>query len=193
MHVTSAILQRQVAENSTFIMMNSEDTVLCIASLRKQMLNSVKLQQQLLLYLRHSSQCVYPNCTVIRHCSYMKSVWKHIATCVDEDCPVTHCSLSKKILHHHFSCVSSSRCSICRPVLEAIRVNKGSKNVVSCIHWIPSYDTIRQRWQSRNLWVYEYDFLLTSNWQSAVLPYYCFISHTMVYRLKVCCHDSIAM
>lgn len=88
---------------------------------RRQVL---KQQQQRLLLLRHASKCPHEagRCTVTPHCANMKSLWKHIMSCKDQECKVPHCVSSRYVLSHYSKC-KDQQCPVCGPVREAIRRN----------------------------------------------------------------------
>lgn len=88
---------------------------------RRQVL---KQQQQRLLLLRHASKCPYDNgkCQVTPHCANMKSLWKHIMSCKDQECKIAHCVSSRYVLSHYSKC-KDQQCPVCGPVREAIRKN----------------------------------------------------------------------
>ena len=77
--------------------------------------------RQLLFLLHHSFKCPHEEgqCTVTKHCSKMKEVWKHIALCNEKKCEVPHCISSRWILHHYHKCKDKS-CPVCAPVKEEI-------------------------------------------------------------------------
>eukprot|EP00957_Ditylum_brightwellii_P025425 1922788-Ditylum_brightwellii.AAC.1 len=63
-------------------------------------------KQQRLLLLRHASKCEYENgkCPITPHCQEMKTLWKHIASCKDQNCNVRHCMSSRYVLSHYRRC-----------------------------------------------------------------------------------------
>jgi E1A/CREB-binding protein len=67
---------------------------------RRQIL---KQQQQRLLLLRHASKCQYENgtCVVSSYCGSMKTLWKHIVSCKDQECKTKHCVSSRYVLSHY--------------------------------------------------------------------------------------------
>lgn len=52
---------------------------------------ALRQQQQRLLLLRHASKCPAEGeqCKVTPHCQAMKRLWKHIAECKNQQCPVS--------------------------------------------------------------------------------------------------------
>jgi E1A/CREB-binding protein len=84
----------------------------------------LKQQQQRLLLLRHASKCPHENnkCQVTPHCANMKTLWKHIMSCKDQDCKTAHCVSSRYVLSHYSKCKDAA-CPVCGPVREAIRRN----------------------------------------------------------------------
>lgn len=103
---------------------------------RRQIL---KQQQQRLLLLRHASKCQYENgtCVVSSYCGSMKTLWKHIVSCKDQECKTKHCVSSRYVLSHYSKC-RDANCPVCAPVREAIRRNfEKSKQVVG--HGHPGY------------------------------------------------------
>ena len=90
--------------------------------------DAVRHKQQRLLLLHHSSKCMHEDgkCTVTPYCGEMKKLWKHMANCTDNECPVPHCISSRYILSHHRKC-KDPRCSACGPVRETIRKTQKSQ------------------------------------------------------------------
>ena len=88
---------------------------------RRQVL---KQQQQRLLLLRHASKCPYEpgKCPITVHCASMKSLWKHIMSCKDQNCATPHCVSSRYVLSHYSKCKEES-CPVCGPVKAAIQRN----------------------------------------------------------------------
>jgi len=84
--------------------------------------DAVRHKQQRLLLLHHSSNCMNEDgkCTVTPYCGEMKKLWKHMASCTDNECRVPHCISSRYILRHHRKC-KDPRCLPCGPVRETIR------------------------------------------------------------------------
>ena len=96
----------------------------------------LKQQQQRLLLLRHASKCPHENnkCTVTPHCANMKTLWKHIMSCKDQDCKTAHCVSSRYVLSHYSKC-KDVNCPVCGPVREAIRRNYDWNNKMkSCVN-----------------------------------------------------------
>ncbi|KAJ1404033.1 TAZ zinc finger-domain-containing protein, partial [Ochromonadaceae sp. CCMP2298] len=61
--------------------------------------------QQRLLLLRHASECQHENeCPVTPHCSSMKTLWKHMQGCKDQECRVPHCVSSRYVMNHYSKC-----------------------------------------------------------------------------------------
>lgn len=74
---------------------------------------ALRQQQQRLLLLRHASKCPAEGeqCKVTPHCQAMKRLWKHIAECKNQQCPVREESLGV-IFFSFFFCWVSSSCYI---------------------------------------------------------------------------------
>ena len=49
----------------------------------------------------------------------MKDLWKHIAECKNQECPIPHCVSSRYVLSHYHKCTEPS-CDVCKPVRDAI-------------------------------------------------------------------------
>lgn len=97
---------------------------------RRQVL---KQQQQRLLLLRHASKCPHDagRCPITPHCASMKSLWKHIMSCKDQECKVPHCVSSRYVLSHYSKCKDQG-CPVCAPVREAIRKNyEKSRDIIN--------------------------------------------------------------
>jgi TAZ zinc finger len=76
----------------------------------------VRHKQQRLLLLHHSAKCQYEsNCPVTKHCTEMKILWQHMATCNDMACRFSHCYSSRAILSHFRKCTDIN-CRPCTPV-----------------------------------------------------------------------------
>ncbi|CAN0426264.1 unnamed protein product, partial [Ectocarpus sp. 12 AP-2014] len=77
--------------------------------------------QQRLLLLRHASKCPAEGeqCKVTPHCQAMKRLWKHIAECKNQQCPIPHCVSSRFVLSHYHRC-KDLKCAVCAPVREVI-------------------------------------------------------------------------
>jgi len=80
-----------------------------------------KFKQQRLLLLHHASQCKAPDgqCAVSEHCTYIKTLWRHMENCTDYECTYSHCVSSRSILRHYRKC-DDSRCIICGPVRDSV-------------------------------------------------------------------------
>lgn len=52
----------------------------------------------------------------------MKTLWKHIVSCKDQECKTKHCVSSRYVLSHYSKC-RDPQCPVCAPVREAIRRN----------------------------------------------------------------------
>lgn len=82
----------------------------------------LKQQIQRLLLLRHASKCPHEanRCPVTTHCFAMKSLWKHLMKCKDQECKVAHCVSSRYVLSHYSKC-QDPQCPVCGPVRASIR------------------------------------------------------------------------
>ena len=82
----------------------------------------LKQQIQRLLLLRHASKCPHEanRCPVTTYCSSMKTLWKHLMKCKDQECKVPHCVSSRYVLSHYSKC-QDSHCPVCGPVRASIR------------------------------------------------------------------------
>lgn len=81
----------------------------------------LKQQQKRLLLLRHASKCPHDGkCPVTEYCANMKTLWRHIMQCKDQDCKVAHCISSRYVLAHYSRCKEPT-CPVCGPVRDAIR------------------------------------------------------------------------
>ncbi|CAM9318180.1 unnamed protein product [Ectocarpus sp. 8 AP-2014] len=49
----------------------------------------------------------------------MKRLWKHIAECKNQQCPIPHCVSSRFVLSHYHRC-KDLKCAVCAPVREVI-------------------------------------------------------------------------
>ncbi|CAM9951327.1 unnamed protein product, partial [Ectocarpus sp. 4 AP-2014] len=78
---------------------------------------ALRQQQQRLLLLRHASKCPAEGeqCKVTPHCQAMKRLWKHIAECKNQQCPIPHCVSSRFVLSHYHRC-KDLKCAVCAPV-----------------------------------------------------------------------------
>lgn len=92
----------------------------------------IQSQQQRLLLLRHAVRCPEegPQCDVTPHCNMMKRLWKHMATCKQNQCPKPHCFSSRHLLSHYSRC-RHLKCIVCAPVLADIKFSeaKASRNM----------------------------------------------------------------
>ena len=78
----------------------------------------IKQQQQRLLLLQHASKCtvqVGETCSITPHCALFKTLWQHVLSCKDNECPTKHCASSRYALHHYSVCKQSD-CQVCGPV-----------------------------------------------------------------------------
>lgn len=66
---------------------------------------ALRQQQQRLLLLRHASKCPAEGeqCKVTPHCQAMKRLWKHIAECKNQQCPVR--LMRSLLIFLHNSCI----------------------------------------------------------------------------------------
>jgi E1A/CREB-binding protein len=64
----------------------------------------------------------FGGCPVTQHCAGMRTLWKHIAECKDQQCQTPHCVSSRYVLSHYHRCRERS-CAVCQPVREAIQRN----------------------------------------------------------------------
>ena len=75
----------------------------------------IKQQQQRLLLLQHASKCsvqVGETCPITPHCALFKTLWQHVLSCKDKECPTKHCASSRYALHHYSMCKQSD-CQVC--------------------------------------------------------------------------------
>ena len=81
----------------------------------------LKRQRQRLLLLHHASKCRSDNdkCLHKQLCQEMRSVWTHIHTCKDNNCPKMHCLSSRYALSHYAHCKDDS-CEVCVPVRKVL-------------------------------------------------------------------------
>jgi len=91
----------------------------------------LKQQIQRLLLLRHASKCPHEanQCPVTTHCSSMKTLWKHLMKCKDQECKVPHCVSSRYVLSHYSKC-QDSQCPVCGPVRASIRKASNENNEI---------------------------------------------------------------
>jgi len=89
-------------------------------------------KQQRLLLLHHASKCPHPDgqCPVTNHCSDMKRLWSHMATCTDTNCRVSHCFSSRSILSHYRKC-KDQHCKACGPVRDTVKRSNGQAVTIS--------------------------------------------------------------
>jgi hypothetical protein len=82
----------------------------------------IRHKQQRLLLLHHSSKCPYEDgkCKTTPYCGEMKTLWKHMARCTDNECRVPHCFSSRSILSHYRKC-KDPQCPACGPVRDTVR------------------------------------------------------------------------
>lgn len=80
-----------------------------------------------LVLLHHAAKCpsAEGHCK-ISHCSEMKRVWKHIATCKGANCNFPHCFNSRVVLSHYRRCKDLT-CVVCGPVRETDEIQKTNK------------------------------------------------------------------
>jgi len=89
-------------------------------------------KQQRLLLLHHASKCPHEDgtCPVTNHCSDMKRLWSHMASCTDTNCRVSHCFSSRSILSHYRKC-KDPQCKACGPVRETVKRSNGQSVTIS--------------------------------------------------------------
>jgi hypothetical protein len=87
-----------------------------------------RIRQRRLVLLHHAAKCTSAEgrCR-ISHCSEMKRVWKHIATCKKGNtCDFPHCHYSRFVLSHYRRCKDRS-CVVCGPVREMDKTQNPNK------------------------------------------------------------------
>jgi hypothetical protein len=89
------------------------------------------IRRKRLVLLHHAAKCpsAEGRCK-ISHCSEMKRVWKHIATCKTTKCEFPHCRYSRFVLSHYRRCTNLT-CVICGPVRETDRIQRANKKRTS--------------------------------------------------------------
>lgn len=82
----------------------------------------VQILQQRLLLLNHAIKCTAgpAECSVSRHCGYMRKLWPHMLECKRQRCKVDHCVSSRYVLSHYGDC-RDKLCAICPRVKESMK------------------------------------------------------------------------
>lgn len=82
----------------------------------------IRHKQQRLLLLHHAAKCPHNDgrCPTTPHCADMKTLWKHMEGCKDNNCRISHCFSSRAILSHYRKC-KDPQCPACGPVRDTVR------------------------------------------------------------------------
>ena len=84
---------------------------------------TLKVNQQLILYLRHAAKCTSDHCLVTKHCDQMKALWFHLSRCNVWECSYPYCRTANASLVHYCHC-NNNNCSLCGPIRAVLRLNK---------------------------------------------------------------------